>query len=183
MFKPKTLPVLILVLMLTACGAPGGVAYPNPSVAAQSSAPATPPLNCQVTKPPSPSFVPPPPAPAQLPSQYAGQFWYGSPDLWTMLPMNGTWSGLPHDATGYSQKVFFWSQGYNAQAEPKPSLSVAASRLDSAATPVLLSNATNASADFGQAMLVGLTLPSEGCWAITAQYKGHNLDFVVWVTP
>ncbi len=173
---------VVLIGLLAACGTPGPIAYPNPSEAAQQQTPATPPVSCAVTQRPSPAFVPPALAPAQPPSEYAGQFWYGTPGLWTMLPNDGTWK-LALDPTGLSQKVFFWSQDYDPNAEPKPALSVAAGRLDGPVTPVSASSATNASADFGQAMLVGLTLPSPGCWSITGQYKGHKLSFVIWVTP
>ncbi len=169
--------------LLAACGPQGPVAYPNPAPASLNPTPATPPVSCQVTLPPSPAFVPPAPAPATPPSEYAGQYWYGSPDLWTMLPIDGTWRHLQLGSGGLSQSLFWWSQGYSASAEAKPALSVAASRLDGPATPVLASNATKASADFGEAMLIDLTLPSAGCWAITGQYKGHNLSFVVWATP
>lgn len=181
MSKRRLLPLLVLALMLAACGTPSPIAYPNPSTVGQNPTSAAPPVNCAVTRPPSPAFVPPPPAPAQPPSVYSGQVWYGTPDLWTMLPNDGTWS-LTAGSGGLSQKVFLWSQAYNADAEPSPALSLAANRLDSAAAPILVSNATNARADFGQAMLVGLTLPSAGCWEVTGQYKGHNLSFVVWVT-
>ena len=40
---------------------------------------------------------------------------------------------------------------------------------------------TNASADFGTAMLVGVTLPSPGCWRLTATYLDASLSIVVLV--
>jgi hypothetical protein len=43
--------------------------------------------------------------------------------------------------------------------------------------------ATNASADFGTAMLTGVYVPSLGCWKITGQYQEAELSFVVWVAP
>jgi hypothetical protein len=100
-----------------------------------------------------------------------------------MLGTDGTWSALPHDAAGYTQKVFWWRQGYNVVVEPTPSLTVTGRRLDAAAPPLVASGATNASADFGDAMLVGVDVPTLGCWKITGHYQGHDLSFVVWVAP
>jgi hypothetical protein len=100
-----------------------------------------------------------------------------------MLGADGTWSGLPHSDAPYTQKVFWWRQGYNAVVEQKPHLTVTGRRLDAAAAPLVASSATNASADFGDAMLVGVDLPTLGCWEIIGHYNGHELSFVVWVAP
>jgi len=44
------------------------------------------------------------------------------------------------------------------------------------------STATNAFADdIGSSILVGVDIPSTGCWEITGQLKGKYLSFVVWV--
>jgi hypothetical protein len=32
-------------------------------------------------------------------------------------------------------------------------------------------------------MLVGVEMPTAGCWEITAQYDVDELTFVVWVAP
>jgi len=32
-------------------------------------------------------------------------------------------------------------------------------------------------------MLVGVDIPTIGCWEITGRYAGHTLSFVVWVAP
>ena len=43
--------------------------------------------------------------------------------------------------------------------------------------------ATNAARDdFGEAMLVGVEIPSPGCWQITASYGDAILSYVVSVT-
>jgi hypothetical protein len=68
-------------------------------------------------------------------------------------------------------------------AEPNPNLSVTGKRLDAPALPLLASSATNARADFGEAMLVGVEIPTPGCWEITGQYNGYELSFVVWIAP
>lgn len=197
----------VLVLALTACGAPAtpqtaGVqaaaapatvqpsAPPAPTDAAATSVPATnsapampamPPASCPVTLPLAPPFTPPPPYPAQAP--FKGHCWYGTASLWTMAPVNGVWS-LLHTDTGYTEKVFWWRKGYSVTEEPFPDLSVTGRRLDAPPPPLSASYATNAFAgDIKSAMLVGVDFPTFGCWEITGQYKGTDLSFVVWVAP
>jgi hypothetical protein len=110
------------------------------------------------------------------------RFWYGTPALWTKLDRNGYWWGLPHGENGYTQKVFWWRDGYDWRSEPKPALTVTGRRIDEAAQPLVASAATNAFADdIGSAMLTGVELPAAGCWEITGHLKGVDLGFVVWV--
>ena len=55
-------------------------------------------------------------------------------------------------------------------------------RLDGEAPPLVASKATNAyAADIGSAMLVGVDIPTAGCWEITGQYGEQELSFVVQV--
>jgi len=138
---------------------------------------------CKVTTAPAPAFVPPAPYPAQPPDQYAGRFWYGTADLWTMLRSDGAWGGLPQSEGAYLQKIFWWSAEYSAADEPVPALVVSGRRLDGPSGPLVADRPTNAYADFGQSMLVGVTLPEPGCWEITGRYRGHDLSFVVQVDP
>jgi len=141
--------------------------------------------NCPVTKPQEPPFTPPPPYPPEAP--YAGYFWYGTEALWTMLSSDGTWRGLPYHAEGgghYVQKVFWWNEDYDWQAEPWPEFMVTARRLDASAPDFASSEATNAfHPDFGSAMLTGVEIPTSGCWEFTGSYRGQSLSFVVWVAP
>jgi hypothetical protein len=65
--------------------------------------------------------------------------------------------------------------------DPQPAISVVGTRLDAPGT-FTAGPGTNASADFGQAMLAGVEIPSPGCWQITASYGGAVLSFVVLVT-
>ena len=200
----------LLALVATACAQPGSVPTsggsptplstviatlaPTSTIPVQtltpalSSAVSTPlphnlPATCRTTTAPDVPFTPPMPYPAKPPARYVGQFWYGTPELWTMLGADGIWSSLPHSDAGYTQKVFWWNQGYNVDAEPTPKLTVTGRRLDAAASPLVSSGATNASADFGEAMLVGVDIPTLGCWQITGHYRGNELSFVVWVAP
>src|SRR5690348_8832142 len=49
--------------------------------------------SCPVTKPPLMAFIPPSPYPTELPTD---SFWFGTPNLWTNLRMDGRWEGLSH---------------------------------------------------------------------------------------
>ncbi len=134
-----------------------------------------PPKTCPVTAPPEPPFVPPDPYPAIPPN--AGEFWYGTEALWTALPGSGAWGQLAR-----GEKFFWWSADYILKDELVPELTVTARRLDAAAPEFATSEATNAShASFGTAMLVGVELPTPGCWEITGTYKGESVSLVVFV--
>ena len=143
--------------------------------------PHAPPANCPITVPQNPLFVPPAPYDSM---GYDGEFWYGSDSLWTAVRENGIWEALPHNPEGYTQKVFWWRDGYVWTEEPEPALTVTGERLDAPAPPLHASEATNASAsDIGSAMLVGVDMPTLGCWKITGRYGDAELSFVVWVAP
>lgn len=134
---------------------------------------------CPLTVPQNPLFTPPAPY-SDL--GFKGEFWYGSNALWTAVRHNGVWEGLPRNPEGYTQKVFWWSEGYVWNEDPEPELIVTGERLDASAPPLRASKATNAYADdIGSAMLTGVDLPTLGCWKITGQYKKTELSFVVWV--
>lgn len=150
-------------------------------VAGLAGASAAPSTSCAVTIPGAP-FVPPSTYPDVPPPEYHA-VWYGTADLWTMLsPTGELWSGLPRDASGLSQKTFWWSQAFVLAQENQPAISITGQRLDvvgptfSAGPP-----GTNAGADFGEAMLMGISVPTSGCWSITATYRGTALEYVVWV--
>jgi len=143
--------------------------------------PHAPPASCPITVPQSPPFVPPAPYDSL---GFEGEFWYGSNSLWTAVRENGTWEALPHNPEGYTQKVFWWRDGYVWTEEPEPALTVIAERLDAPSPLIHASKATNAFAsDIGSAMLVGIDLPTLGCWKITGKYGNAELSFVVWVAP
>jgi hypothetical protein len=102
--------------------------------------------------------------------------------------LKGVWSGLPLNPDGYTQKIFWWGQGYSARHEPEPHLAVTGRLLDASGEPLpgaqslIVSRATNASAgDIGTAMLVGVDFPTAGCWEITGRYRKTEVRFVVWV--
>ena len=134
-------------------------------------------LTTTVTPPPQPPFVPPDPF---LPEPPSSEFvWYGSRHLWTDLPVDGAWGQLLE-----GEKTFWWNENYVWNHEPEPALAVNAQRLDDPAIWVEAGPATNAyHPSFQSAMLVGLQLPSPGCWEISGRYQGQTLAFVVWVPP
>ena len=170
--------VLAAVLLLASCGRVPDRAAAAPVVTASASVSDL--DGCRITRPPNPPFVPPaPPAPSSASAGAAGgEFWYGTPALWTALRPDGTWNGLPYHDGGYSQKVFWWSQGYDWQSP----LTVTGVRIDGAAAPLRGSPATNAFAeDIGSAILVGVEIPAAGCWQITGHLRGTELSFVVRV--
>ena len=136
---------------------------------------------CPATAPPEPFFIPPLPWPKKSPED---EFWYGTNELWTALQEDGTWVDLPFYDGHYTQKVFWWREGYSWTEEPQPDLTVVGRRLDASAPALEASRVTNAFApDIRSAMLVGVGIPTHGCWEITGSYKGHELSFVVWVAP
>jgi hypothetical protein len=149
----------------------------TPIVAAVSSNAST---TCPITRPPNPVFVPPSPWPAE---PVGGEFWIGTAELWTAVSPSGTWKGLPRNPTGYTQKIFVWKPNYSIQAEQQPKLTITGERLDAAAPSYVTSGGTNAChPDFGGCvMLLGINLPSLGCWKLTVEHAGHELSFVVWV--
>jgi hypothetical protein len=125
---------------------------------------------CPVTEPSNPPFIPP--------AIFAGvpqsdSFWYGTPALWTSLPNTGDLL-----LAGRMQKVFYWRTGFDGRIEQKPAIVVRLDRLDAPATPVEITNATNAHFDGTWAMLVGVVTPSAGCWQVTTRYRDAVLTFV-----
>lgn len=193
------LSILILAVLLPGC-APKAVAQPaevralenstisevtekatSISAATEEVVPRDPPSSCPVTTQQDPAFIPPSPYDAL---GFEGGFWYGSNSLWTAVRQDGIWWGLPHNPGGYTQKVFWWREGYVWTEEPEPDLIVTGERLDAPAPPLIRSKGTNAYArDIGSAMLVGVDLPTLGCWKITGKYGETELSFVVWVAP
>jgi hypothetical protein len=134
---------------------------------------------CDSTRP-DPVFRAPRPAPAEPPAYYHAS-WYGSAHLWTMLDTDGrSWRGLPQSAAGLTQKTFWWSADWAPGDEPEPAITVTGRRLDGHGS-FSFGPGTNASADFGTAMLVGVDVPTTGCWEITGRYRTSTLSFIVSV--
>ncbi|HET7142184.1 MAG TPA: DUF4232 domain-containing protein, partial [Candidatus Limnocylindria bacterium] len=142
--------------------------------------PSAAPANCPVTRPPSPTFIPPSDYVA-VPAS-SSEFWYGNAGLFVLLPADGSWVGLPYHDDAYFQKVFWGHQGYNWLTEQQPNITVTGRRLDAPAPPLEADRPTNAaSPDMGSMMLTGVNFPTRGCWEVSGEYQGNTLSFVVWL--
>lgn len=170
--------LIVASIFLASCSVPTPPVAPNAQAANINILPPV----CPVTKPSANVFIPPAP---YSPRASFGDFWYGSEKLWTSLRPDGKWFSLPYGSSGYTQKIAWWSNGYDGAKEPEPALKVTGKRLDGSAPPLIASRANNASSpDFGGwAMMVGVDVPTLGCWEITGEYAGAKTTFVVQVTP
>lgn len=127
---------------------------------------------CPVTLP-GEGFTAPKPYPAN-PSVKGTRTdaWYGTEELWTILPVNGEY-GL--------RKSVWWSTDFpGGVAEEKPPISVTWERLDVDA-PILTAGdpGTNAhTAAHRWFMIAGIDPDEPGCWRVTAEYKGATLSYV-----
>lgn len=139
---------------------------------------------CPITVPGATPFTPASLTPDGPPELY-DSVWYGTSSLWTMVNNDGqVWSGLPVGEDGsLTQKTFWWAEGYVFDEEPAPAITVTAEQLDGSGPTVRGGGpGTNGThPDLGSFMLVGLEIPQEGCWKISADYKDATLSYVVWV--
>ncbi|MGC1290474.1 MAG: energy transducer TonB, partial [Candidatus Acidiferrales bacterium] len=112
-----------------------------------------------------------------------GQFWFGSEKLWTILPIDGTWRG-PNDPASiyaYSMKIP-WFRIHPAFSSKEP-LIVTGKRLDGPAPSFSEEMWGNSfPRDEDNAMIMGgISVPTYGCWEITAQYNDQELIYTAWV--
>jgi hypothetical protein len=91
---------------------------------------------------------------------------------------------IPSGATGairgaLADKTFWWSKDFDVTAERVPDIKVTARQWGGSTTASADPHTTHGwvtgAAPF---MLVGLSLPDYGCWAIRAEYRGHVLEYV-----
>ena len=140
------------------------------------------PDSCPVTKVSEHPFIPPAPYPS------VGNSWIGTAKLWTFVSANGTWWGLPHyppEDSRFRQKLFWWHEGYNFRNENPPELTATGKRLDGPAPPITMDERANngwTSDSNHPFMVVGIFIPTLGCWEITGHYKDEELSYVVWVS-
>ncbi|MBI5949471.1 MAG: hypothetical protein HY875_15130 [Chloroflexi bacterium] len=169
---------VIIAALLSGCFA--GDATPGESTVSGNPV-AMEPSECPVTVPGEP-FLAPPPQPS-VPPAYYQSVWYGTARLWTMLRPEGQVWRLPQQPQGFVQKTFWWSDQFSVDGEPRPAITVTGRRLDATGVTFTAGNpGTHAVADFGKAMLVGIDIPTAGCWEIRAEYKGEVLSYVVAVS-
>jgi hypothetical protein len=143
------------------------------------------PNTCPVTVPPQPGLVPPEPYPPEPPFEQA---WYGTPELWTILDPNGAvWRDIPVAEDGHvGDKTLWFSENFStAEGEDfsgNADITVTAVHLDgSAPTVVEEGGVPSFNRDIKNFMLVGLGLPEQGCWEVTARYQGAELTYVLQV--
>jgi hypothetical protein len=156
------------------------------------------PDSCPITKPPLMAFIPPSPYPTELP---ADSFWFGTENLWTELPMDGTWKGLPvwtkeemkelleeraaphyrPTDSAFRNKLVWWHEGFDWRTEDLPYLTLTGRRLDAPAPPLTTEGANNGWTDDSHHpfIVAGIFVPTLGCWEITGDYRGDQLSYVV----
>lgn len=116
-------------------------------------------------------------------SSAAGK-WFGTEKLWTLIEP-GRWIGTRKTDAGFLQPKLVWfSSGYDWKQEPDPALTVTGRRIDAPSAPLIFHGAHNAFiSGQGSFMTSSATLPTLGCWEITARYHDQGLTFVVNVHP
>lgn len=135
--------------------------------------------NCPLTQS-DPGFVPP----RQSGADWTGKdgHWFGSAALWTLIGVGGDiWTGLPRSDSGLTQKTFWWSKDFRVNVEPTPQIFVVGRRLDGPGAFGFGPGTNAGGSDIGSAMLVGVDVPTTGCWELTASYRSTELAIVVWV--
>lgn len=157
--------VIALAATMTVIGAVVGWS-PQLEVAEQ-------PAGCPVTVPAG-SFDPSPPYPDR-PARGDEYVWYGTKDLWTMLPTDGHYQ---------RRKSIWWSENFpGGQTEEQPPITVAWERLDlPGVAPIVSERGTNAHTETdGWFMIAGIDPDIPGCWRVTADYKGARLSYVYYL--
>ncbi|MBK8998662.1 MAG: hypothetical protein IPM35_23315 [Myxococcales bacterium] len=167
-----------LCLALACAISSGCGATPRPAKEATAPEPPTPTPTPKPTSTPSCTpTVPPKPGlrvPGDRPQEHPAGVWYGTPELWTVLPATGEYR---------PRKSVWWSVRFGGgQVEQRPDVRVVARRLDAEQAPIISAGpGTNAHTETdGWFMIANFPthLPS-GCWEITATYKGEWLRYVV----
>ena len=110
----------------------------------------------------------------------SGQFWHGSSKLAVLLTRNGEWP-IKDASRRYSDKLWWWREGYVASAEPEPPLVLVGKQLDGDRLTFELHGATHGLVDDVDLMLTDLRFPAPGCWEVTGSYADTSLSFVTRV--
>ena len=126
-------------------------------------------FECPVTIPPRPGYLPADPARAAPSMDDA--VWYGDDDLWTVLPVDGTYQ---------PRKSVWWSEHFpGGHVEERPAIDVRWKRLDADRPDITVEGGTNASTtEDGWFMIAGIDPDEAGCWSVTAAYAGAELSYV-----
>jgi hypothetical protein len=117
-----------------------------------------------------------------------GQFWFGTNRLWTSLPIDGTWKGLPQHSPGdlsFREKMAFYRQGYTVDNDPQPpKLVIKARRLDTDSSSYVLDQPITVWHDDRDHpfIMTGINFGALGCWEIRARYSDDEIRFVIRIT-
>jgi hypothetical protein len=124
---------------------------------------------CPVTMPPEPGFVPPDPDRAT--SATPSGAWYGTAELWTVLPIDGSYQ---------PRKSVWWSEEFDGgRVEQTPDIAVTWERLDLDRPAITEDRGTNAhTPEDGWFMIAGIDPDEPGCWRVTATYRDAELSYV-----
>ncbi len=133
---------------------------------------------CPVTIPTgdfnAPSPWPSQPAAGHIGDGGSGSAWFGTADLWTVLPLDGQYNG--------PRKSVWWSQHFEGGGiEPQPDIAVTWRRLDAPGTEPIVFPGPGTNANTGPDgwfMIAGIDPYQPGCWEVTATYRGHELAYV-----
>jgi hypothetical protein len=141
--------------------------------------------SCPVTKAPARAFVPPAPYNS---NPLSGGFLLGSESLWTFVPTYGLGDPSRPEGPPYALKLVYWHPGLNwHHTDETNDLTVVARRLDAPSAPSVFTHRASmvghlsAEASAEVAMMIGLDLPSAGCWEIAADFKGEHLNYVIYL--
>jgi hypothetical protein len=123
---------------------------------------------CVITRPGTPDFVPPDPFNPKPSTE--GYLWYGSPEVWTVLPSIGVYE---------PRMSVWWSAGFDGRNTNSPDLQVRWLRLDAHQPPIENETATSGQTpEDGWFMIAGFDPPGSGCWQVTATYGDASLSYV-----
>ena len=127
-------------------------------------------FDCPVTVPDQPGLVPPESHPPE--SSLDDSVWYGSAELWTVLFVDGSYE---------PRKSVWWSENFSDPGlEPSPDIAVVWHRLDESVDDITNGSVggTNGSTPGdGLFMIAGIDPLTDGCWEVTATYKGAMLSY------
>ena len=158
--------------------------FPTTSSAATTTAETLDRVACPVTVPGPEPFSPAAETPEGPPPSYES-VWFGSPELWTRIHVNGEyWENLPVAADGsLTQKTFWWREGFSMIEESVPDITVAMEPVAGSGDPVVAPGPATSGGhpELGEFMIVGIQIPGPGCWTITSQHRQATLSYVVWV--
>lgn len=133
---------------------------------------------CPITIPTG-DFTPPSEFPS-IPPDITDSVWHGSTELWTRIPADGPrWVDLPQNTPGlFTQKVFWWADGYNAIEEPAAVVVTATNLGTGEEYEFSDSDVTGGfRPDIGHFMIAGVELAA-GCWELTGEYQAASTSFV-----